>query len=412
MEARFDNDLKRRRKEILKFYYFEIGSLIRKKRLEMKLTQEELSKGIFSHTYLSKIEHNAISVNKDSLFMVMERINMSTDEYSLPEEMLVLLETGLKHFFYGDKESYQKLYEDTLEFQYGILVDISRLGYYVISGDVKRAKTSYDELHRYLCAIEDFGFTIYALFGCYYNIMIGDFSTARRLYEACIQYQSMNEEIFCLFEYAKFIIYGHLEYYNLSRDGYENSKNIFISKGVFNRVKEMNMYLNLFRLYEGMNVHGKIEPDLFQYTHHSHAHKYLIVRSMASPHCSSELDLIDQDSPYYPIGLFVKAIHLSKSIGSFELDSIIDAMRMYYERHLGESVNYLDLLELKLSNHLQEYKDYLINHLLPVVSESQNFFFIRRVYQEITSIMYKTKRYKDGLTYQIKCDKFIENTRK
>ncbi|MDD3123350.1 MAG: helix-turn-helix transcriptional regulator, partial [Candidatus Izemoplasmatales bacterium] len=172
MDTRLLNELKRRRQEIYKFYYLEIGSAIRKKRLEHKLTQEDLAKGICSNTYLSKIEHNAIAVNKDSLFMIMERINMSTEEYGFPEEMVNYMEKSIDFFFKGDKSGFRTLYEDSLQYQFGILVEVSRLGYFVMIGDKINAKVLYDELHRYLCSVENYGITIFTLFSCFYHILM------------------------------------------------------------------------------------------------------------------------------------------------------------------------------------------------------------------------------------------------
>ncbi|MBU0997123.1 MAG: helix-turn-helix domain-containing protein [Firmicutes bacterium] len=411
MEKRFENELKRRRKEIIKFYYMEIGSLIRKKRLELRMTQEEVAKGIFSHTYLSKIEHNAISINKDALFLVMERINMSSEEYSLPEDMLELLENSLDCFFRGDREGYQRLFNDSLDFQYGILIDISRFGYYVMTGDTKNAKASNDELYRYLSVVEDFGFTIYALFASFYNIMIRDFITAKRMYESCKDYHSMSEEVFGLFEFAKFIIYGNLEQYNKSRDGYDNAKNIFISRGILPRIKEMSLYLNLFRMYEESENQFSIHNDIFQYAPISLIHNYIITKSVAEPIHLEELNMILPQTEYYPESLLIKAMHYIKLEDRAMYDSTVSLLKEHYLLNPGEEINYIELLDLKEKNDLLGYKEFLIQYILPYVSKQQNFFFQRIVNREIIEILAEHKRYKDGLMYKMKCEKAIRKAR-
>ncbi len=411
MEKQFQNDLKRRRKEILRFYYMEIGSLIRKKRMELKLTQEELAKGIFSHTYLSKIEHNAIAVNRESLFMVMERINMSSEEYCLPEEMLELLENSLDCFFRGDREGYKKLFDDSLDYQYGILIDISRFGYYVLTGDIQNAKVSNDELYRYLCVIEDFGFTIYALFACYYNIMIRDFATAKSLYESCSDYHSMTVEVFALFENVKFIIYGHLEQYNLSRDGYDNAKNIFISRGIMSRVKELSLYLNLFRMYEGSENQFTLNEDIYQHAPVSLIHHYIITKSVAEPVHLDELNMIQPNTELYPESLYIKALHYKKLEDSESYDKMLDQLKTHYSSNPKDEVNYIEMLKYKDNNDSIGYKDYMIQYVLPYVIKWQNFFFQRIVNREIIEILAENKRYKDGLTYKMKCEKAIRKAK-
>ncbi len=411
MIRKFTNDLERRRNEILKFYYLEIGSLIRKKRIELKLTQEELSRGIISHTYLSKIEHNSISVNQDSLFMIMERIDMSSDEYGLPEEMLRIIEESLSYFFHFDIEKYEALYFDTLKYEYGILIDISRFGYYVLTQDIDNAKVSYDELHRYLCSVEDYGFTIYAIFAIYYNILVNDYVTAKDIYEQAIDYHSMSEEIYGLFEYAKFIIYGKLHLFNLSRDGYESSKNIFISNGSTTRLQEMGLYLNLFRMYENSEPTIPVQNTCLRMTDKNCYEECLIM--LADINNDNPLPYLKQlsdDSKYYPYGLYLQISHYKK-IGESELaDTYLKRLKEYYVNNPIYEINCYEMYILKNKSDFL-YKEFLIDVVYPFASSIQNIYLLRKITTRIVEILQNHKRYKDAISYENKFQKQFEKMR-
>ncbi|MGD9909086.1 MAG: helix-turn-helix domain-containing protein [Candidatus Izemoplasmatales bacterium] len=397
------SDLVRRREIILKHYYTEIGSLIRKKRIEKKLTQEELSRGIVSHTYLSKIEHNAISINKDSLFMIMERIDISSDVYSLPEEMLDILEESLVHFFRLDFSGFQILYEDSLKYEYGILIEIARFGYFVMVGDTIKAGIAYNELHRYLCSIEDYGFTIYAIYAIYYNLLIHDYTTARNIYEQSIEYHSMNEMIFGLFEYAKFVIYGKLHLFNISRDGYDNAKNIFIASGATKRVEEMSVYMNLFRYYEGREqMH--IPNSISTFVSHNDFVEYLLFLMKNTKRPEQYLKHIDEMHSYYPLLLYTIMKVYDKKENQVKKEQYEKLLQTYYQ-NVGEySINFYELHQVRKKSEWL-YKDYLIEYCLPFAESQQNLYFMRKITDEIVSVLSSHKRYKDAISYEHKYQK-------
>ena len=58
------------------------GALIKKLRKERELTQSELSKDIMPRTTLSSIENGGRTVEVTKLFKLLNRMNISIEEYS------------------------------------------------------------------------------------------------------------------------------------------------------------------------------------------------------------------------------------------------------------------------------------------------------------------------------------------
>ncbi|WP_060671948.1 helix-turn-helix transcriptional regulator [Rossellomorea vietnamensis] len=69
----------------------KIGSKIRFHRLKQKLTQEKLSKGIISISYLSKLENNQVTPTNDIIHLLCERLGLN-DPLEPPDHLNELLE--------------------------------------------------------------------------------------------------------------------------------------------------------------------------------------------------------------------------------------------------------------------------------------------------------------------------------
>ena len=52
------------------------GILLKRKRLEMKKTLEEVSKGVCTVSYLSRIENNMVDVDESYFFSLFKKLNM------------------------------------------------------------------------------------------------------------------------------------------------------------------------------------------------------------------------------------------------------------------------------------------------------------------------------------------------
>ena len=107
MESKINYEITRIKDRFCQFYYRGIGQVIKRRRLELKMTQETVAMGLLSNTYLSKIENNQIVANRDHLYLIMERMDIDIDKISFPEEMWDYLQESIKLFFYRDLKNYK-----------------------------------------------------------------------------------------------------------------------------------------------------------------------------------------------------------------------------------------------------------------------------------------------------------------
>ncbi len=403
MDIKLNMSIIRRKEEMYHFYYRAIGDRIKKRRTELNLTQEALARGICSNTYISKLENNKIVVNKEHLFLLMERMGLGFDQIGYPEKMVDILEKSIKYFFYKDVKAYTKLFEEIEKYEYGILIYVARLGYYVLTKDFVNAKIIYDDMYRYLNSLEEYGFAAFLIFGGFYNIGINDFQTARMTIET-IEDKLQNDHIlYGMYCHLKFIVYGNLHYFNCSRDALTIAENTFISYSNLTRIKELMFYKNIFYVYEQSFKCIELEYSYKNIVNKSDMNYYLILLSFTTNDKLDYLDLLEADGDYYIDGLFLKAKHLLDHNSEKEYKEIkkeLNTLHYKTKSHL----DYINLLKMYENSELTYVKDYLINYVLPYLVNNQNLFLMKFVINEIGRILENKKRYKDALLYTKKYD--------
>lgn len=121
--------IKRYHQEKHNMQYQDVGSLIKERRKKLNLTQDTISNGICSISYLSKIENNQISPNEFFVQEIMEKLDVDKSVYQKTIDDYYYLEQMISHLFYDDLEKSKLLYDEIKEFPHNIVFNICKLGY-------------------------------------------------------------------------------------------------------------------------------------------------------------------------------------------------------------------------------------------------------------------------------------------
>lgn len=393
------------REKIHEFYYSSLGDMIKKTRIEKKLTQEYLAKGICSNTYISKIENNKINPNKEQLLLIMEKMDMPTDTVGLPEEMVESLERSVQYFFYKDIQSYKALFQQLERYEFGVLIYIIRLGYYVLTEDFESARLLYDDMYRYLNSLEEFGFAIFVIYAGFYNIAIQDYHTARNIIDSSRSKLRNDEILFSLFSFMEFIVCGHLKEMNRGRDALAFTNFVFTNHGNCRRLSEISMYLNIFKIYENNRRAVTFNPETLPQLNASDINYYMIMLAQSTEEPNQYFKYLRKDGRYYLEGLFFQARFYYKNQQLQKYKETKQKINQYHYQ-LQSRVDYLNLLKLMEEKDLTYLREYLIHYVLPYVREKQNLYFLKMASEMICEILTSRKRYKDSLNYHKKCEEF------
>ncbi len=398
MYYKLRNDILRRDEDILQFYYKSIGLIVKKRRKELKLTQEFVAKGICSNTYVSKIENNQIDVNKENLYMIMEKINLPMESISFPEEMLDYLIKSLECFFYKDLDGFTQLYQEMEKYQYGVLIFISRMGYHILKEDYQKAEKIHDDMYHYLSSLEDFGFSAFLIYSCFYNIGIGNFIKARKLVES-LETRMPSSQIFNgLLEYAKFLIFGNIHLFNKSRDSLAICSGIFMNTENIRRINDLFVWKNVFAIYEDESVHIPFNHSRLDYLFGYEKNVYLLTLLINNSRPRKLLKYFDNGNWLYQLGYYFVA---KKMLENNKISEYEKYLKIIQEEHYRTNCPFDlgNMLILQERDQMIEFKDYLINVVLPYIYKKQNVFFMHKVTELIVDILSKNKRYKDSLSY-------------
>lgn len=407
MKKSFIIDQKRRQELIYQFYYKRYGQLIRKKRKEKKLTQEELASGICSNTYISKAENNQVAIGEEQLYMIMEKLKVTTDEFLAPEDLLKYLTKAIKFFYLKDKESYQKIFEKIEKFEFQILAQVIKLGYLVLTEKYHKAKSIYEELFQYLSSLDDYGFTVFMVFSSFYNIGINKYSEAKYMIDS-VKIKSLNSDYLeDLLAYLKYIVYGNLHQFVKASAYYDISLKKFTKSYNIKRVKELLIWQNLFLLYSGDDKKIPGLVSILDSLSTQDKNRYLLIKAYNSEDPSYYIDnLAKTYSEDYLFGLYIMAkYYLNKSKDQY-LILKEEITKLHYQ--VKPKIDFSNLLRLREKENLMFLKDYLINYCLKVACDNENIFLVKKITEEIVEILQTRNRYKDALTYELKAKNFVK----
>jgi transcriptional regulator with XRE-family HTH domain len=402
LENPINYQIVKRKEEMYNFYYKGVGDRIKKRRLELNYTQETLARGICSNTYVSKIENNRVVPNQEQLLLIMEKMDMSLDEIGMPFQIVDYLEQSVEYFFFKDIDSYAKLFKKISNLEFSSLVYIIRLGYFILTENYEEAKIYYDEIARYYNSLEDYGFATFLIYGCFYNIGINDYQSARHILDLIKGKLRNDERLYALYSFQSYIVYGFLNMPNSALITIDIAKNIFIIEGNTKRNIEVLMYMNIFRAMEGTLGEPKINKDHLLYLSTNQKNYYLLVLSINSDRGEEYINLMDNQSPLYLEALFLKALEYYKQEKHEEFNKIKNRLVLESRNSISD-LDYLELIKFYETNNKTMIKEYLINFRLPYMIKKQNVYMINLISLELESIFSDKNRYKDAITYRNKC---------
>ncbi|PGX50869.1 transcriptional regulator [Bacillus anthracis] len=127
----------------------KIGKQVFYKRLQQKMTQEELCQGICSVSYLSKIENGKIEASEEILQLLCTRLEIAvTDLRDVEEDVKGKLDEWLNALVHLDKPQVERIYEE-LQGEMKHVLDFEIINYY------KLLYTRYLMMKRDLPAVEE-----------------------------------------------------------------------------------------------------------------------------------------------------------------------------------------------------------------------------------------------------------------
>ena len=391
------------------YEYQDIGSLIKEKRKELKLTQELISNGICSISYLSKIENNQITPNEYFVKEIMTRLDVDEELYKKTIQDREYLKKMIQSVFYKKEEEITTIYRDVVEIEHNMVINIIKLGY-----------ISYFELednHQYVMMLEnliqnmdDFELKCYLLFAIMIARKRHQFKRSLELIEMSQDITLGDEMIDAMICEYTYVIGQELHIQNTSFKAYNNAVKCYSKYNNYVRLSALRIcyleYLAEENLVKALKEVEILQPVLATVEEQDYVHiikAKILLRLQRYGESTMTLNNIKDGS----------AVEFEKLVLLYELCVIEQDLEMKEELSfildhykLGkDKIKYKIYYHYLKQQEQDDLKEYLRDIAIPFSLKIHDFTSLKFYTEKLMDVCIQTSRYKEATQHYKKLQK-------
>jgi transcriptional regulator with XRE-family HTH domain len=403
------NKVNKRVKNSSRNDFQDIGGYIKKKRKELNITQDVVSNGICSVSYLSKIENNQIIPKEFYVKEIMDKLDVDKEYYEKDLNDSLYLNKLLQGIFYLDDNLIENIFSDIEMIEHNLTINICKLAYYVYFG--KADDNQYVMmLENLVNNMNNFELKFYLFLSSQYYISLDKFKMSLEVLVLGEKIDITNDYLSALYSEYTYLVKQRLLRKNCSSDDYEKAQNIYSR---FHNVKR-SVILALWKSYyisienpdKSLELLNKIKVSFLD--DFSKDFYYIIkAKSLFKISCNNESILAlnnirEGSSFFYQKTILLYEICLSEKDDDM-CESIKDILKNYKpdKFQLKYKVYYHYLLEQQKDT----VKEYLRNIAIPYSIKIDDYYGLEQYTNEIMNICISNSRYKEAVQYYKKWQK-------
>ncbi len=395
--------------------YTDVGNFIKETRKELNLTQDEISEGICSISYLSKIENNQIVPNQFYIREIMEKLKVDQTVYQNSLKDKEYLERVIKAFYFMDDKEMIVVYEEIKGIDHNVLINLCKLGYtvYFNESDDNQFVMMLEHL---IANMNDYEVKAYLYFSAIYFITM-------RKYKVALELVLLNEELnkpsdfldalFCELSYN---IKQRLMIVNCATDDYKHAMASFNKHHNIKRtillVINKSHYLLRENPKRALKLVNTLKPNLI-FGHTMEFYYFTFAKIMYQLKRNNDAILalkhITQESSFY---LRKMVLLLRICIEEDDVESINDIKQVIEgykptKHEMNSKVFYHYLVQ----ENRQAQKEYLRDIAIPFSIQIQDYEKLHVYTNDVMDICIETSRYKEAMQYYKKYQKEVNKVR-
>lgn len=405
--ASIKNKIERRLKHSQnKNEYQEIGTYIKRRRKDLNITQDVVSHGICSVSYLSKIENNQITPNEYFIKEIMTKLEVKEDvtQTFLNDEHF--LKDLIEAFFYLDNTSIKQKFEHIKPLESGILFHLGELIFSIYS----KEHNSYiviSKLEHLIPNMNDFELKTFLVFNGLFHYVKENFKSAFEIFDLIDSIHYKNDYLDGIYNMYTFITKQRLKKKNISILNYEIAQKLFAK--YLNRKRSQLLLLERIKYIKDEDVfraeqmisnifegHLDAETKCIYYTLYSS----ILIQQAKYQDALIKLSNIKEDSEcYYQKLVLLYRISLDENDINMkeELESIISNI----EYNIQDQQYRIMYHTMRLQNN-DKQKEYIRDIAIPYTIKSSNLNALKIYTDLLMDICMKTSRYKEATQYYMK----------
>ena len=391
--------------------YQEIGTYIKKRRKELNITQDVVSHGICSVSYLSKIENNQIAPNEFFIKEIMTKLDVTEDVTNTFLNDEHYLRDIIEAFFYYDEVTLNQKFHEIESLESGILFNLGEL-IYSINNQSLNSFIIISKLEHLIPNMNDFELKTFLVFDGLFQFLKENYKAAFELFDLIEIIHYNNDYLDGIFNMYAYITKQRLHKKNISLNNYELAQKIF-SK-YLNRKRSQILLLERIKYIQEEDVHlaelhiSKIYSE--QLDNQAKCSYYalyssILIEMKKYQEAIIKLNNIKEDSAcyyqklvlLYKIALIENDLEMKK-----ELESIIS--NSDYNVHNQKYRIMYHTLRLQCK---EKKKEYLRDIAIPYTIKSSDLVSLKRYTDNLMEICMDNSRYKEATQYYLKYSKEI-----
>ena len=406
----------------------ELAKRIKHYRVKAEITQKELSKGIISVSYLSKIENGVAQPPIEILELLCRRLNIEVAQVIDQETKLKdLCITWFKFLFYNDRENFINNYELIEESLYLItdsnlvtLIEIHKLRYYILMNEYENADKQYQLLNKIKANFNNTEQHYWLKFKGYYYFIKNSYHKALEAFELSINHF---EEAFYLVTEGKYALN-----YMIALTA-SHTRQLYIT--LTNANKALSYYQKNYNLKECAKCHILIGITYTRFKNYEEAlMNYKLAETIANN--INENNILStilqnignlhfisnrvEDVVYY----FINSYEIRKAPNK-KIVPVSSLMKLYFKNsdflnaqkwyEIGKEliknklIDDIYIYEFNVYYHLlhgieeQSFNNLILNQILPILDEKKMHFEKITYIEILANYYFETRRYKLSSIY-------------
>lgn len=389
----------------------EIGSFIKKKRKEMNVTQDVISNGICSISYLSKIENNQIIPNEYYVREIMDKLDVEESYYQKTLDDKLYLNNLVKGIFYLDDSLVLKTFEEVKEIEHNLVINIVKLGYYIYF-HLEDENQYVMMLENLVTNMNDYELKTYLYLSSIYFISKEKYKTALEILTLGDKISLNNDYLNSLFSEHTYLVKQRLLKKNSSLEDYQNAQIIYNKYHNTKRVVMLALwkirYLSKENPNKALLVLNLVKESLLD--NHLRDFNYLVKAEILYSlekykDATIALNNIDNQSQFFyqKLILLFSICKIEKDTGM--LSEIKEILSTYKPDRfqLKHKVYYHYLL----IENKEDLKEYLRDIAIPYSIKIEDIYGLKQYTNDIMEICIGTSRYKEATQFYKKYQKEV-----
>lgn len=396
--------------------FSDIGSFIKRKRKELNVTQDEISNGICSISYLSKIENNQIVPKDFYVKEIMDRLDVEDDVYTKSIKDKEYVDATLKAFFYLDDEAMINIYEEVKDIEHNVIINLCKLGYTVYFNleDDNQYVMMLEHLANNMTNIE---LKTYLYFSTLFFIQHEKYKVALELILLNNKVSGDNSMLEGMFYELSYYVKQRLLIKNCASEDYQHAMNIYNRNHNVKRIMSLAIYKAYYLTKENprkamrilntikVNQLNKELKDLFYII------KSEVLFNLENYKDSSfYLKNISDTSDYY-LKKMTLLIRICQKENDFEtIENIKEIVKSYKPKktELRNKIHYHFLVQ----EDKEDQKEYLRDVAIPFSIKIEDYDSLDNYTNEVMNICAESSRYKEALQFYKKYQKELDKVKR